>query len=235
MRPSLFVLAGIMMLSSRYAAAAGHVLDGGPVSLSRAQTWCIAPNGPLPNWDGPGHPECKMVWRVLAERGDRILYSVRYAWPSPARSTEPLRVLTEVLYEGLRGSRIVRKLYAVQDDEALVRLDPLRLVTLDGTNVIESRVCMAATGECGREFATWTGKGVEAVENNTVAEIRSQLPKGYDVKMNPELDLASMSGSGKAWAARDADCCPSAAFAFTLHLDANALHVKDVKLTRRGA
>lgn len=235
MRTSIVLFAGIAMLASGRAFAAGHVLDGGPVALTRAQTWCIAQNGPLPNWNGPGHPECKMVWRVLAEKNDRILYSARYAWPSPARSAEPLRVLTEVLYEGVRGSRIVRKLYAVQDDEALVRLEPLRLMMLGGTRVIESRVCMAATGECGRELVTWTDAGVEAVANKTIAEIRSQLPKGYDLKMNPELDLASMSGSGKAWAEHDADCCPSAAFEFTLLLDANELHVKDVKLTRRGA
>ena len=235
MRAPLLAFAGFMMLTSSHAWASGQVLDGGPVSLNKAQTWCIAPDGPLPNWDGPGHPECKMVWRVLAEKNDRILYSARYAWPSRARSSEPLRVLTEVLYEGVRGSRIVRKLYAVQDDEALVRLEPLHLVALGGSQVIESRVCMAATGECGREIATWTDAGVEAIANNTVAEIRSQLPKGYDVKMNPEFDLASMSGSGKAWAARDADCCPSAAFTFTLRLDAKELHVKDVTLTRRGA
>jgi len=235
MRASILVFAGFLMLASSHAVASGQVLDGGPVSLNKAQTWCIAPSGALPNWDRPGHPECKMVWRVLAERNDRILYSVRYAWPSPGRSPEPLRVLTEVLYEGVRGSRIVRKLYAVQDDEAHVRLEPLRLVALGSAQVIESRVCMAATGECGRELATWTDAGVEAVANKTVAEIRSQLPKGYDVKMNPELDVASMSGTGKAWAERDADCCPSAAFAFTLRLDANELHAVDVKLTRRGA
>lgn len=235
MRPSTLLLAGFVMLASGHALAASRVLDGGPVSLNKAQTWCIAPNGPLPNWDGPGHPECKMVWRVLAEDKGRILYSARYAWPSRVSSTEPLRVLTEVLFEGVRGSRIVRRLYAVQDDEALVRLEPLRLVSVGGAQVIESRVCMPATGECGRELATWTGAGVEAVANKTVAEIRSQLPKGYDLKMNPELDLASMSGSGKAWAERDKDCCPSAAFEFTLRLDANELHVKDVKLTRRGA
>jgi len=235
MRLSFVVFAGFLMLAASHAVASGQVLDGGPVSLNKAQTWCIAPNGPLPNWDRPGHPECKMVFRVLAENNGRTLFSARYAWPSPARTTEPLRVLTEVLYEGVSGSRIVRKLYAVQDDEALVRLEPLRLVMLDGSRVIESRVCMAATGECGHELATWTDAGVTSVENKTIAEIRSQLPKGYDLKMNPEIDLTSMSGSGKAWAERDADCCPSAAFEFTLRLDANELHVQDVKLTRRGA
>ena len=225
----------LLLLGFAEASASGLVLDGGPVALNKAQTWCIAQVGPLPNWDGPGHPECKMVWRVLAERNDRILYSARYAWPSKTRSAEPLRVLTEVLYEGVRGSRIVRRLYAVQDDESHVRLEPLRLLTVSGTTVIESRVCMTGTGECGRELATWTDGRVEMIDNHTVAEIRSQLPKGYELKMNPELDLSSMSGSGKAWAERDADCCPSAAFEFTLRLDANALHVQNVKLTRRVA
>ena len=81
MRPSFFVFGGILMLAASHAMASGQVLDGGPVSLNRAQTWCIAPNGPLPNWDRPGHPECKMVFRVLTENNGRTLYSARYAWP----------------------------------------------------------------------------------------------------------------------------------------------------------
>jgi hypothetical protein len=176
-----------------------------------------------------------MVWRELAERDGRILYSARYAWPSPARSKEPLRVLTEVLYEGVRGGRVVRKLYAVQDDEVHVRLAPLRLLTVGGASIIESRVCMSATNECGRELAAWTDGRVEAIANHTVAEIRAQLPKGYDLKMNPEIDLLTLSGSGKAWAEGDADCCPSAAVEFTLRLDARELHVDELKFQRRGA
>src|SRR5258706_13555275 len=112
------------------ALAEARVLDGAPVSLNKPQSWCVAPVGPLPNWDTPAHPDCKMVWRTLAERDGRILYSARYAWPNAGRAAEPLRVLTEVLYEGIRGSRVVRRLYAVQDDEAHVRLAPLRLVTI---------------------------------------------------------------------------------------------------------
>jgi len=231
-RAALFVTVAILVSIPSFAA--GRALDGGPVALNRAQTWCIAPMGPLPNWDLPGHPECKMVWRVLATKGDRTLYSARYAWPSSSRSAEPLRVLTEVLYEGVRGSRVVRKLYAVQDDEAHVRLEPLRLVTIAGSTVIESRVCMSATGECGRELAAWTDGRVAEIDNHTVAELRAKLPSGYDLKMNPDIDLTSMSGSGKAWAKGDADCCPSAAIEFTLRLDATELHVQDVKFQRRG-
>lgn len=235
MRTRIFLAAAVFALGAGRVHAAGHVLDGAPVALNKAQTWCVAPAGPLPNWDGPGHPECKMVWRVLGTKDDRILYSARYAWPSPGRSAEPLRVLTEVLFEGVRGSRVVRKLYAVQDDEAHVRLEPIRLWTVGGASVIESRVCMTATGECGRELATWSDGHVDAIDNHTVADLRGKLPSGYEIKMNPELDLAAMSGSGKAWAKGDADCCPSAAIEFTLRLDAGELHVEDVKLQRRGA
>jgi len=229
-----WVMITALLSATAPAVAAGRVLDGSPIALNKAQTWCIAQSGPLPNWDGPGHPECKMVWRTLAEKGDRVLYSARYAWPSPRRSDQPLRVMSEVLFEGVRGSRVVRRLYAVQDDEAHVHLDPLRPQTIAGGFVIESRVCMADTGECGRELVAWTDGRVDAIDNVTVAEIRSRLPKGFDLKMNPEMDLRTMSGQGKAWAERDADCCPSGAVSFTLRLEDHALHVQDVKFERRG-
>ncbi len=227
----------IAVLTVGWAAAhaTGTVLDGAPVSLNKAQNWCVAPVGPPPNWDAPAHPLCKMVWRTLAERNGRILYSARYAWPSRVNGIEPLRVLTEVLFEGVPGSKVVRRLYAVQDDEAHVRLDPLRLVTIGAASVIESRVCMSGTGECGRELVLWRDGQVEPIENHTVAEIQEQLPKGYELKMNPEIDLPALSGRGKAWAKTDADCCPSATIAFTLRLDARDLHVVDLKFQRGGA
>jgi hypothetical protein len=226
--PALFVL----ILGCADASAAGRVLDGASVPLNNARTWCVSPLSPLPNWDGPAHPDCKMVWRVLAERDGRILYSARYAWPSPSRSAVPIRMLSEVLYEGTRGSGVVRRLFAVQDDEAHVRLDPLRVLTVGGATIIESRVCMTGTGECGRELATWAGGRIEMIQDRTVAELRSKLPKGYDIKLNPEVDLASLKGSGKAWAKGDADCCPSAAIEFTLKLDARELHVDELKFQR---
>ena len=231
-------IAGTLILASlawRSAAAAGAVLDGAPVSLNKAQNWCISPSGPIPNWDAPAHPECAMVWRVLAERDGRTLYSARYAWPSPRGSRQPLRVLTEVLVEGIPGGRVVRKLYAIQEDEAHVRLAPLRMLTVGGATIIESRVCVIETGECGRELAEWTADGIQTVEDHTVAEIRSKLPPGYDIRMNPAIDLGSLSGSGKVWAKKDADCCPSAAMTFTLHLDGRELHLGEVTLTRGPA
>jgi hypothetical protein len=229
-RIPLALLAASIACASAHAA--GRVLDGATVPLNNAQTWCVSPLSPLPNWDGPAHPDCKMVWRVLAERNGRILYSARYAWPSPSRSERPLRMLSEVLYEGARGSSVVRRLYAVQDDEAHVRLEPLRVLSVGAATVIESRVCMSDTGECGRELATWNGDRIEMIEDRTIAELRSKLPKGYDIKLNPEVDLASLKGSGKAWAKGDADCCPSAAIEFTLKLDARELHVGEVNFQR---
>ncbi len=227
--------AAVLVLAWSSAAATGRVLDGAPVSLSKAQTWCVSAVGPLPNWDTPAHPECKMVWRTLLEKDGRILYSARYAWPSPVRSTEPLRVLTEVIYEGIPGGRVVRKLYAVQDDEAKVRLAPLRILTIGGATILESQVCMSGSGECGRELAAWTPGSVAAIEDHTVDEIRSRLPKGYDLKMNPAIDLAALSGSGKAWAGGDADCCPSAAIEFTLRLEERQLHIGQLRFRRGGA
>jgi hypothetical protein len=53
--------------------------------------------------------------------------------------------------------------------------------------------------------------------------------------MNPDVDLATMSGTGRAWRKSDADCCPSAAIRFQLQLDAGALRASSVKLERRGA
>jgi hypothetical protein len=228
-------VASVLVLASSHAGATGRVLDGAPVSLNKAQTWCVSALGPLPNWDTPAHPECKMVWRTLLEKDGRVLYSARYAWPSPARSSEPLRVLTEVVYEGIPGSRIVRRLYAVQDDEAKVRLAPLRVLSIGGATILESEVCMSGTGECGRELVEWTPGAVAAIEDHTVDEIRSQLPKGYDLKMNPAMDLASLSGSGKAWAKEDGDCCPSAAIEFKLRLEARTLHVAGLRFRRSGA
>lgn len=223
----------IALLGWTGAQAAGVVLDGAPIALNKAQNWCVAPVGPLPNWDTPAHPECEMRWKVLAERDGRILYSARYAWPSPRGAKEPLRVLTEVVFEGARDGRLVRRLFAVQDDEANVRLAPLRVLTVGGTTILESKVCMSGTGECGREIVAWTAGRVEPIRNDTVTEIRAQLPKGYDIKMNPEIDLASLSGTGKAWAKGDADCCPSAAIEFRLRLEAQALHVAELKFQRR--
>ena len=225
----------VIVLGWTCVLAGGQILSGAPVSLNKAQKWCISPVGPVPNWDSPAHPECKMIWRVLAERDGRILYSARQAWPSHSRSAEPLRVLTEVLYEGVPGSRVVRRLYAVQEDEAHIHLEPLRLVTIGGAAIIESKVCMTGTDECGRELVTWTGGRIETIDDRTVAEIRSRLPRGYDLKINPTIDLASMSGTGRAWKSGDADCCPTAAIEFTLRLDARELHVQELRLSRLPA
>ena len=225
----------IVIVSPAGVFAGGQILNGAPVSLNKAQKWCVSPMGPVPNWDAPAHPECKMVWRVLAEHDGKILYSARQAWPSRTRSIEPLRVLTEVLYEGIPGSRVVRRLYAVQEDEARIHLEPLRLLTIGGASIIESKVCMTGTTECGRELVTWTDGRIDAIDDRTVADIRSRLPKGYDLKISPDIDLGSMSGSGKAWKTGDADCCPSAAIEFTLRLDAGELRVDELKFQRLPA
>jgi hypothetical protein len=232
MRLRAFIGLIAIVVPATTALPAARVLDGGPVALSKAQAWCIAPLGDLPSWDANAHPECKMAWKVLAQHGDRTLYSARYAWPSPRSGREPLRVLTEVLFEGVRGSKIVRKLYAVQDDEAHVRLDAIRVLTVGGRMVLESRLCMPGTGECARELATWTDGRIDAIDDHTIVEIREQLPKGFELKMNPDIDLVSMSGSGKAWSRKDADCCPSAQIAFTLRLDGGQLHASGVTLKR---
>jgi hypothetical protein len=225
----------VVALAGASVLAAGQILNGAPVSLNKAQTWCVSSMGPIPNWDTPAHPECKMVWRVLAERNGKTLYSARQAWPSRTRSAEPLRVLTEVLYEGIPGSRVVRRLYAVQEDEARIHLEPLRLLTIGGAAIIESKVCLTGTHECGRELVRWTDGRIDAIDDRTVGEIRSRLPKGYDLKINPDIDLGSMTGSGKAWKAGDADCCPSAAIEFTLRLDAGELHIEELKIQRLPA
>jgi len=226
------LLVGLVSLPSASADAESQVLDGHPVSVQKAQTWCIAPGRNIPSWDGPSHPECKMTWRALAERDGRVLYSARYAWPSPTRGEEPWRVLTEVLFEGVKGSRVVRCLYAVQDDEARILLAPLQALAIDNGTVLESRVCMSGTTECGSEFAIWDDGRVDRIKDHTVAEIRSQLPQGYDLNTTPQLDLASLSGQGKAWTRGDADCCPSATIAFRLRLDGTELHVQEMQLRR---
>ena len=230
----LFALGVLAVLPAVPATAAGQVLDGREVPINTARTWCIAPTGELPNWDAPAHPECEMAWRVVAEREGRVLYSARYAWPSPSRSKAPLRVLSEVLFEGRRGSGVVRKLYAVQDDEAHVRLAPLRLVTIAGVPVIESLVCLPDTGECGRELAAWTSGRVAAIRDLTVADIRAKLPAKFDLRMNPAVDLPALTGKGSAWAPHDRDCCPSASIEFTLRLADGELRVDDLRFTRRS-
>jgi hypothetical protein len=229
------VATALVLLGSTVALCAGRALDGAPVALNTAQQWCISSREPLPNWDGPAHPECKMVWRVLAERGDRTLYSARYAWPSPLYSKDNPRVLTEVLFEGVKGSRVLRRLYVVQDDESHVKLDPLRVLTIGDATIVESRVCMSGTGECGRDLATWSDGQIEPMKDHTVADIRKLLPRGYDLNLNPEIDLSALRGSGKAWAKDDAECCPSARIEFTLRLEAGALHVRDLKFLRKPA
>jgi len=220
------------LIAAAPAFAAGRALDGGPVGLNNAQTWCISQREPLPNWDGPAHPDCKMVWRVLGEHGDRVLYSARYAWPSAVQTKDMPRVLTEVLFEGLKGSKVVRRLYAVQDDESHVKLEPIKLLGVGDRSIIMSRVCMSGTGECGRELAVWTDGKIEPIKDHTVTEIRALLPKDYDINLMPDIDLGSLTGTGKAWSKSDKDCCPSATIKFTLHLDDSELHVKDLKFVR---
>jgi hypothetical protein len=225
----LALLAGLIAFPPTRAAAEGRVLAGTPVSIGKAQSWCVAPGAAVPSWDGPGHPECKMTWRVLAEHGGRVLYSARYAWPSPTRGSESKRVLTEVLFEGVKGSRVVTALYAVQEDEARILPAPLRVVELAGRPVIESRVCMTGTTECGSEFSIWDDGRVAKIEDHTVAELRLRLPKGYALNTTPQIDLASLSGTGAAWTRGDADCCPSATIAFKLRLAGAELHVEDLE------
>jgi hypothetical protein len=227
------ILSGLIAFPVTRAGAEGRVLAGSPISIVRAQTWCIAPDAPVPSWDGHGHPECKMTWRVLKERKGLVLYSARYAWPSPTRGAENRRMLTEVLFEGVAGSHVVTTLYAVQEDEALILPAPLRVFELEGKTVIESRVCMTGTTDCGSEFAIWDNGRVAKIENHAIAELRVQLPKGYVLNATPQIDLASMSGTGAAWSRHDADCCPSATIAFKVRLSGAELHVADMEF--RGA
>jgi hypothetical protein len=226
------LLVGLVGLPFVTASAESRVLDGHPVSILKAQNWCIAPGTNVPSWDGPSHPECKMTWRVLAERDNRVLYSARYAWPSPKRGGEPWRVLTEVLFEGVNGSRVVRCLFAIQEDEARILLAPLHVLAISDGTVLEARVCMSGTTECGSEFVTWGDGAVEKIADHTVAEIRAQLPRGYDLNTNPEIDLSTLSGRAKAWTRGDADCCPSATIAFKLRLEGTELHVEDLQFRR---
>ena len=228
----LVLLLGLIAFPVSRAGAEGRVLARYPMSLTKAQSWCIAPDRPAPSWDGPGHPECKMTWKVLAERDGRVLYSARYAWPSPTRGDGRFRVLTEVLFEGVKGSRVVTSLYAVQEDESRILPAPLRVHELAGRTIIESRVCMSDTTECGSEFASWDNGQVGKIENHTIAEIRLRLPRGYDLNTTPQIDLASLSGKGTAGTRGDADCCPSATIAFKLQLDGAALHVEDLEFKR---
>ena len=51
------------------ARAAGRALDGAPVGLNNAQAWCISPREPLPNWDGPAHPEI-VVMPIFVPRAE---------------------------------------------------------------------------------------------------------------------------------------------------------------------
>lgn len=214
------------------ARAEGRALDGAPIAISKAQSWCTSPLPPLPNWDGPANPECLMVWKVVAEKDGRVLYSARYAWPSRTRSSEPLRVLSEVLFEGAEGSKVVRRVYAVQEDETHVRLAPLRLLTIDNMQVVESQICMSGTGECGHELALWKDGRVEPVRDRTIDEIRAQLPKDFDLRMNPTFNIAGMSGSGKVWGRRDQDCCPTGAIKFKLRFDSGELHVDGLEFKK---
>ncbi|HEX4826167.1 MAG TPA: hypothetical protein VFV19_17845 [Candidatus Polarisedimenticolaceae bacterium] len=233
MRRSAFVLVlGFAAASS--ARAAGRVLDGAEMPINTARTWCIAPTGELPNWTSPAHPECEMAWKVLAERDGRVLYSARYAWPSPSPAKAPLRVLSEVLFEGRRGTGVVRRLYAVQDDEAHVRPAPLHIFIVAGQPVIESLVCVPETGECGRELAAWAAGHMVPVRDLTVADIRAKLPPRFDLRMNPAIDLLALRGKGSAWAAGDRDCCPSASIEFTLRLVGGELRAGDLRFTRRS-
>jgi hypothetical protein len=229
-RCALFV--GLLTIPLGQFHAESRVLDGHPVSLTKAQSWCIAPGNNIPSWESPSHPECKMAWRVLAERDGKILYSARYAWPSPRRAGEQWRVLSEVLFEGVKDSKIVHCVFAVQEDEARILLAPLRVVEVGDGTILESRVCMSGTTECGSEFARWSNGRVEKIADHTVSEIRSQLPKGYDLSTNPKIDLAQLVGEGKAATRADADCCPSGAFAFKVRLDGTELHVEDLKFRR---
>ncbi len=226
------LLVGLVVLPAGTADAESRVLDGHPVSLVKAQTWCIAPGKYIPSWDGPSHPDCKMTWRVLAEHGGRVLYSARYAWPSPTRGGEPARVLTEALFEGIKGSRVVRCLYAVQEDESRILLAPLSVHEMSGTTFLESRICLSGTTECGSEFAVWDDSRVEMIKDHTIAEIRSQLPEGYDLSTNPQINLAALTGQGKAGARDDPDCCPSGSIAFKLRLEGSELHAQDVQFRR---
>jgi hypothetical protein len=226
------LFAGLVVLISAGARADSRVLEGRPVSIPKAQGWCISAGDDIPSWDAPAHPECKMAWKVLAERNGRILYSARYAWPSPRRGGESWRVLTEVLFEGAKGSKVVRSVYAVQEDESRVLLAPLTIVDMGDDTILETRVCMSGTTECGGEFASWNASGIEKIDDHTVAEIRSQLPKGFDLSTNPELDLASLSGRAKASTRGDEECCPSGMIEFKLRLDGTELHVEDMQFRR---
>jgi hypothetical protein len=135
----LAVLIGVAALHITRAGAEGRALPGYPVSITKAQSWCIAADRPVPSWDGPGHADCKMTWRVLAQRDGRVLYSARYAWPSPTSSDGRWRVLTEVLFEGVKGSRVVTSLFAVQEDESRILPAPLHVFDLNGRTIVESR------------------------------------------------------------------------------------------------
>jgi hypothetical protein len=226
------LVVGLVALLSTSANAESRALDGHPVAIVKAQSWCISPGPDIPSWDIPSNPECKMIWRVVAERNGRVLYSARYAWPSPRRAGESWRVLTEVLFEGAKGGQVVRSLFGVQEDEARMLLAPMQVRAVGDRTMLEARVCMSGTTECGSEFAIWSDGKVDKIEDHTVSEIRAQLPKGYDLSTNPQLDLVQLAGKGKASTKGDADCCPSATVAFKLRLDGTELHVEDVQFRR---
>jgi hypothetical protein len=230
-----FVLA-FGFLRPSIVAAAGQVLDGRPVALAKAQGWCISPGESLGSWDLPANPECKMTWRELVRRDGRILYSARYAWPGAPHGAARSRILTEVLFEGIEGSRVVRRLYGVQDDDARMILAPLATLRSTGpATLLESRVCMTGTTECGSEFATWHDGRIDKIVDHTIAEIRAQLPQGADLATNPRIDLAALSGEGQVSMRGDPADRPSATVAFTLKLDGTELHLREMQVNGGAA
>ncbi len=228
--PRILIALAVALFTCGSLHAEARVLDGHPVSREKAQSWCIAPSEIIPSWDFPAHPDCKMIWREVARHEGRALYSARYSWPAPDRGDERGRILTEVLFEGLPQSRVVRCLYAVQEDSSRILLAPLRITSLGAATVVESRICMTGTAECASELASWNGRNVERVVDHTIDEIRASLPEGYALKSNPSFDLPSATGRAHAWSRADADCCPSAVVEFRLRLTGAELHAEGMQV-----
>jgi hypothetical protein len=189
---------------------------------------CITTSDPDLSWSGPPREGASVSWSTLGSSGERILYRVRYQWPSEVLDGARYQVVTEVLFEGTEGEEELHPLLTLPFDETFEGLAPLRLHRVGSKNIIEAHVCMNGTGGCWQSFHAWVPGAVRPLENRVRSQVDAWLPEGYRTAKSPLVDLGTLTGEGGAWSASDGNCCPSRHIRFTVALFEDAVGVRTI-------
>lgn len=143
----------------------------GAVPLHEARRQCFSTlESHLPVWSGAPHQHCRVTWARLGQIEGTRLFRGQYVWPS--NETPELMVVTEVLLEAPAAASRLNPIFATQEDQTYVYLDPFTLHSVSGRKLVEVRGCLNGTGGCKQDFLEYKAGKLTPIINTVPEQVQ---------------------------------------------------------------